>query len=229
MTTCADVILLALKDINLIDENETPSSAVLSDSFTTLKQMLNLWQIDGASIYATQDVTFTPTGALSYTIGATGTVNTVARPDSVKYIYHVVGTLSYPMLDMLATRDEYESISLKSLQSLPYCAYYEPSYPNGTLFIYPQPNSGTIHFGIDAAFTDYTAAANDLLLPPEYAMPIRFNLGAILGATLGIGVPARIEKLAQDTKRVLDRNNLLIPRHKSNSFVSHTAKFQGDL
>ncbi|MFA5127298.1 MAG: hypothetical protein WC465_04885 [Patescibacteria group bacterium] len=227
MTTCADIILLALKDINLIDENETPSASTLADAFSTLKQMLSIWQVDGNSIYAIQDVTFAPTGALSYTIGIGGVVSSVARPDDIRYCYHVIDGLSYPMLDRLSTREEYESIGLKTLAGIPYCFYYEKSFPTGTLFIYPQPTTGTIHFGIDVPFTSYTAAANDLSLPAEYDMTIRFNLAAILGDTMGVGVPEKVERLARETKQVMERNNLKIPRNTSRHYISKEARFNG--
>ncbi len=230
MATCADIILLALKDINIVDENETPSASILADSFSTLKQMLNLWQIDGLSIYATQDVTFAPTGALSYTIGSTGTVNTIARPDKIKYSYYELSGLGYPMMDALGTREEYESIALKSVaNAIPFAYYYEPTFPNGTLFIYPQASAGLIHIGVDVPFTDYTAAANNLLLPPEYEFVIRMNLAALLGNLFGIGTPPKIEKMANDSKRILDRNNVQIKRNNNERLVSKMARFTGYL
>ena len=50
MTTAADIITLALKDINVLDERETPSAAMMSDALATLNQMLALWQVGGIHV-----------------------------------------------------------------------------------------------------------------------------------------------------------------------------------
>ena len=63
-TTANDIIVLALKDIQVLDETETPSAALMADSLTTLNQMLSLWQTERNFIYAQAEVTHTPTGAL---------------------------------------------------------------------------------------------------------------------------------------------------------------------
>jgi hypothetical protein len=95
MTTAANIITLSLKDIGVLDENETPSSALMSDCLATLNQMLALWSLENVYIYAKQTISFPVTGAQSYTIGSGGNIlwyinNTSGDTDVGSYFHYAI-------------------------------------------------------------------------------------------------------------------------------------------
>jgi hypothetical protein len=207
MTTAADIITLALKDIGVLDAHETPDANMMKDALTTLNQMLAQWQVSSNYIYAQTDVTFNPSGAVSYTIGTGGVINTTA-PSKVDYAFYRINNIDYP-IDVLGSFEEYQAISLKDIGTgaYPECIYYNPSYPLGTIYIYPTPSTGVIHLIVPTQLPNYTAAANALTLPSEYELVIRFSLDEILAAMFGTQLRADIQQLAIKSRRQMKLNN----------------------
>ncbi|MFA6060733.1 MAG: hypothetical protein WC756_21230 [Taibaiella sp.] len=208
MTTASDIITLALKDCQILDETETPSAALMADSLTTLNQMLSLWQTERNYIYAQTEVTHTPTGALSYTVGTGGDFN-IAAPQSIDYAYLRVGLIDYP-ITLLNSFEEYQAIEYKTIQTIPEYAYYNPTHPLGTIYFYPQPNTGVLHLGISVQLPNYALAADDIALPENYLMPIRFSLAEYLAAMIGKDVPESIAKFAKNARNIMKRSNVRI-------------------
>lgn len=209
MTTVVEMITLALKDIGHLGGAETPSPEDLTDSFTTLKQMIAQWQSDGLMVYAQVDVSFSPTGAQSYTVGAGGNVNTT-RPTQIIAAFWRDGSSDYP-LGVLTSLEEYQSICQKSLGSIPEAVYYNPTYPLGTLYIWPVASSGSIHLTTLQQFSAYTSPTNDLNIPPEYEMAARYSLCELLSATFQLPLRADLAALAKRYRKVVKRNNVHIP------------------
>jgi hypothetical protein len=208
MTTAADIIALSLKDIGVLDAHETPDANMMKDALTTLNQMLAQWQISSNYIYAQTDVTFNPSGAITYTIGTGGTIN-VSTPPNIDYAFYRINDQDFP-IEILGSFEEYqEGIGLKNIGTgaFPECLYFNPSYPLGVIYIYPTPATGTIHLGVPTQLPNYTASANALTLPPEYELAIRFSLDEILAAMFGTSLRPDIQQLAIKTRRQMKLNN----------------------
>lgn len=185
MTTAADIIKLSLKDIGVLDENETPSAALMSDSLATLNQMLAMWSLEKAYVYASQTISFTATGAQSYTIGLGGVIN-VAAPQSIDSAVYTVGSYDYKIDNILSTFEEYLDIPVKSTNGYPDYLYFNPAHPLGTIYVYPVPSTGTIKLASSVLMPNYTAAADDLSLPSGCELVVRLNLSVLL-SSMGLG------------------------------------------
>jgi hypothetical protein len=211
MTTAADIITLALKDIGVLDETETPSAALMADSLTTLNQMLGLWQTQNLYIYAKTDISFPATGAQSYTIGPASADITSANPAKINYAYLNLNSLDYPLLDILPTFDQWQEIGLKSLpNTYPQVLYFNPTSPSGVIYLYPQPSTGTMHIGVDVQLPTYSLAADAFSLPIEYEFLVRFSLCKILSAMMGRPLRADLKGFADMAMRMVQRNNAQI-------------------
>lgn len=188
--------------------DETASASMTSDAFATLQQMLALWQIDNLLVYAQVSSSFAPTGATSYTVGTTGTV-AITRPDKIDYAFWRSGTTDTP-IEILQTYEEYESIVNKTSASDPNCLFYLPSYPLGTLYLYPQSSSGTIHLVREERLPSLTATSDTITLPPQYILPIRYSLAEIYSTVFQTPLPPGIPILAMRAKDSLRRSNIRI-------------------
>lgn len=211
MSTAADIIKLALKDIQVLDETEEPSAALQNDALTTLNQMLAQWQTEKLYIYAQTDVTFTPTGASSYTVGTGGNIN-ITRPDRIDYAFLRQANLDFPVI-VLTSFEDFQSIGLKTITSTyPEFLYYNPTYPLGTLFIYPQPSasSGIMHIGVSVRLPQFGVAATTINLPLQYDMAIRWSLAELLAIMMGRPQRLDISIVAAKARRLLKRANLKI-------------------
>ena len=206
MTTALDLITLSLKDIGVLGESETPSAEMAADSLTTLNQMLAMWQVDNLYIYAQTATTFAPSGALSYTVGTTGTV-AIDRPASIDAAYYNDGSTDRE-IELLPTFEEYQRISSKTQDGTPRFAYYQPSYPLGVLYLYPQPASGTVKLLSKVKLPTYSATADALTIPPELEMAVRYSLDEHLSIAMSAQLRPDIAAMAQKTRKLMKRSNL---------------------
>lgn len=208
MATVTGVIHQALRDANVIGEGETASGDIQTDALDNLNQMLASWQLDNVNVYAQQDTSFTPNGALSYSVGTGATVN-LARPKKIDYAYWTSGGIDY-QITRLDTFEQYESIPQKTQAGEPLYFFYLPSYTNGTLYLYPQPSSGTMHIVTQVALPASNAIGDTLNLPPEYVLPVRLNLYVLLAGVYGAPIKPALASQAASTFKALKRNNLRI-------------------
>lgn len=206
MTTALDIITLSLKDIGVLGESETPSAEMAADSLTTLNQMLAMWQVDNLYIYAQTATTFVPTGALSYTVGTAGTV-AIDRPASIDAVFYNDGTTD-TRIDLMPTFEEYQAISSKTQSGSPMVAYYQPSYPLGVLYLYPQPASGTVKLLTKVKLPTYAAGADSLTIPQEFEMVVRYSLCEHLSIAMSAQLRPDIAAMAFKTRKMMKRNNL---------------------
>jgi len=224
MATVGDIVFLALKDAQIIDENETPSAALMADAITTLSQMLALWQADNLFVYATTELTHVPTGAASYTIGPTGVIVSANTPLAVNYVYLLKGGVKYEMCEKITTLKEFNQFASIVILGDPNIFFYNPTYSNGTLYIHPQPNDGTLHIGVDVQLPTYAIAPDAFNIAPRYEMPVRFNLAKILVSMLGGKLTQELNQLANSSYRMLARSNHVTPKLSIDGEVTRTWK-----
>jgi len=208
MSTVAEALAWALKDAGITGEGITASAESTSDAYETLKQMLALWQVDNVYVYALTENSFAPTGALTYTVGSSGTIP-IARPARIESAFWRSGGLDSP-IEVLQSPAKYDAISQKTQPGDPQYLYYNPSYALGTLYLYPQPSTGTVFFKTQAQFPELANEAADLTLPPEYVLPIRTSLAVMMASMWGAPPIPEIAAIAASSWKIVKRNNLRI-------------------
>lgn len=120
--------------------------------------------------------TVNPAENFTYTVP--GNLN-IARPLRVSRAFTRItssgtGGLDYP-IDVDVTGDKYAAIGLKSIPGpWPILLYYNPTFPYGNLYCYPNPQSaGELHLWTDTIFTDFTSPTQAISLPQGYARAIK--------------------------------------------------------
>ena len=175
MATGQTMITRALRIIGAIGQGATPATAQLTEALEALQAMLGQWRNERLLVYAITQVTHTPTGAASYTIGPSGADITATRPVRIEDAFHNDGTYDRP-LEVLQLRGEYDRIPDKATQGLPAYVYYLPAMSNGTVYVYPCANSGTLKLNVWTVLPDTIALSDTLALPPGYEEAIVQNL-----------------------------------------------------
>lgn len=208
MTTVSQLIHSALRDANVIGEGETASADTANAALEAFNQMLGSWQVENIKVHAQRDTSFTPTGATSYTVGTGASVN-VARPAKIDMVYWSSGGIDYPVT-ILETYEQWESIPQKTQAGEPQYAFYLPTTTTGTLYLYPQPSSGTVHVVTQLALPSSSALGDTLTLPAEYILPIRLNLYLLLAGMYGAPIKPALAAMAASSLSALKRSNLRI-------------------
>ena len=207
--TVSDLLALCLKDIGVTGEGQTASAEAINDSFTTLQQMIAMWQADSAYVYALQDNLVAANGTTKYTIGPGGDFS-ITRPAVVQQCYWRSGTADFTV-QMLTSFDDYERICVKAVNSVPSVAYYMPTMPLGTLYVYPYPTTGELHIVTPVDLPSLATIGDTISIPPEYQMAIRYSLLEHLALVFSVPLRSDIPALAANARRIMKRNNVRVP------------------
>ena len=205
MATVIELIKRSYRLIGVYSIGEEPDANESVDALTALNAMLASWANEPQLAYVKTLDSIPLTGG-TYTLGPSGTVVTT-RPtiiDPSSYI-ELNGT-SYPV--KVATLEQYNSIVTKSLtSSRPYALRYDDTYPNGTLTLYPAPNSGVLKLFSTKPLPQFTSLVDSVNLPNGYEDLIVYNLAVRLGAENQVAIPNGLVAMASDIKRKIKRTN----------------------
>lgn len=89
--------------------------------------------------------------------------------DGTFSIYAPPASLDYP-LQVLQSREDYNTICMKGMVSFPSVVFYDSAYPLGRLFVWPVPQASIyqIHLSLKVGIAQITDPTADIALPPEY-------------------------------------------------------------
>ena len=151
-------------------------------------------------------------GTGTYTVGVGGTVN-VARPVFLDHVsYQDTSTTpdtEYPLTPL--TEDAWAGVVMKDEDGeIPSRYYYSPTYPLGTLRLWPIPTGTTLQGVLyaPAASPVFAALTTAVSLPPGYEEWLVTNLAINLATSYGRQPDQLLFKRAVAAKEVVKRANL---------------------
>lgn len=182
--TVQELINAAMRSIGELASGETPTTEESNDAFATLNNLIASWSDEGVMIPQLAVISHTLTGAASYTIGTGGDINTT-RPLAVKAAA-VEGGNGLSRGLRLIDAAEYAAIPDKSRAgALAEVLYYNPTYPLGTIYLWPKPSGATLRLHLYRPLTAFTALNQTIDLPPGYERALRFGLALELAPEFG--------------------------------------------
>ena len=193
----SDAISYAQRVSGVLGVGQTALAQDTADAQTALMLMLQQWRQKRWLVYRL-DFTLFPLviGKQSYYVGPAGmtptpdvVVDGQFRPANIQscYLRQNVGSgpNSYPIdfpMRILESREHYDRISLKFLQSWPASIYFDPGVPGGVLYIWPIPVQNLFslyiawQYPIDLAGEEGLATDLDDYVPVETQEAIIYNL-----------------------------------------------------
>ncbi len=231
MTTPAELIALALVDAGVYGQGQTASAEDTNNAFRRLNWMMSQWSRKRWLVYHLIDVSFTSTGAQSYTVGAGGNFNT-PRPDRLEaaFVRQLLPSgqnqIDYP-LQVLQSREDYNRIALKTMGTWPSLVFYDSDYPLGNLYVWPIPAASqfAIHLSLKQPLSQFTSLAQDINLPPEYEGALFYNLVVRLQTSYKIPLDPMAVALAKDGLNVLRGANTQIPSLRMPNTVLNRGRY----
>ena len=214
ITTAGDLIKLALKDCGVIGVGQTPLAEDTNDALMRLNAMIGQWNRRRWLVYHLVDLVNTSTGAQSYTVGPAGDFAVSARPDQIEAAFarQIVSATSpnqidYP-LQWIPSRESYNQIALKQLQSFPSYFFYDAAYPLGRVYFYPVPqNVFELHITIKDTLAAFPSLTTQINLPAEYHEALLYNLGARLRVAYQLPPDPSIVALATSSLNTIRNAN----------------------
>ena len=211
-STALHLIKAALLDLGVLAAGEDPTAAEADDALNALNRLIDKLAANHLAIWSeTRTETAIVASQASYTVGSGGNVN-IARPvflEDVRYQdTSPTPDQEYP-LDKL-TDAQWQGIGDKDLTSgVPSAWYYNPTYPTGTLYLWPIPTGTTLQLVTytKTALTEFAALSTSFSLPPGYREMLVTNLAVRLAPMYGRPVPPELALEARESLAVVKRAN----------------------
>ena len=209
-TTAGDIITGALRLIGVVAEGESPSPESAADALSAMNQMIESWNTERLSVFATEDQVFSwPATEISRTLGPTGNFvgNRPILVDDSSYFKDPTTGVSYGL--KLINQQQYNGIALKTVRSTyPQVMWVNMTYPDIEMYIYPVPTRVLeFHFVSVEQLSRPAILATNLTFPPGYLRAFRYNLACELAPEFGAEPSRQVQRIAMTSKRNLKRIN----------------------
>lgn len=208
-STAQTLITRAYRLAGAVSSGLNPTTEESDDGLSALNDMLSNWSERNITIpYRNEDLISLVSGKTTYTMGLGGDVNT-DRPLSMQEAWLTdTGDVSYSFEITMALR-EYSRIANKNWNTRPGRAWYEPTYPLGTLTLDANPDQNyTLHVWSLKQLTEFSSLSSSSTLPAAYDRAIRFNLAVELGGELGSPMDPRTISIAKSSFEAIRNANL---------------------
>ena len=208
-TAAGDQIKRAWRLLGVLAEGETPSAATAQDSLLAFQQMVDSWNTERLSVFATQDQVFSwPSGEIRRTLGPTGDFvgNRPVLLDDATY-YRAPSGVSYGI--KFINQDQYNGIAVKTATStFPQVIFVNETFPDVEMFIYPKPTQVLEwHFISVQELSQPAVLATQLHFPPGYMRAFTYNLAMEIAPEFGVEPSPQVQRIAMTSKRNLKRIN----------------------
>lgn len=214
-TTPRDIINLALKTANVVGVGQSSLPEDINDCFNMLNMMIAQWQRRRYMIYNLQTISITATGATSYTIG-TGQQFNIARPAKIEAAFiRMQGGSTLPVdypLQVLRAKEDYDRISIKTLNAFPEYVFYDSAFPVGKVFVWPVPNNQyEIFLTVMTQLQSFQNLSEVIVMPNEYLDAMHWNLADRILTIYGLPENPKITRYAEVSMRAIMEVNSQIP------------------
>lgn len=217
MTTVSDIILQSLKKAGVLGVGQTALAEDFNDALADLQDLLAQWQRKRWLIWNLTDVVATSTGNQAYTVMPGGDFD-IARTDRIESAFlrqlvnSVPNQVDY-MLSILESREDYNRITLKQLNSLSWCIFYDAAYPTGLIYPWPIPQAGIyeLHISVKTPLTPLSSFAQVINMPPEYMPALKWNLAQRLRIAYQLPSDPVLNAAAKDSLNLIRNANTQIP------------------
>jgi hypothetical protein len=161
----------------------------------------------------TMNVNAIGSSALSDSITYTAPGNfAIARPLRLRPGYTRITASGNTGLDYwfdVCTLDDYNEIGYKGVPGpWPYIVCYQPTYPYGTIWVYPNPQqAGQVYLWTDVILTDFTTTTQSIQLPQGYSRALKKLLAMELAPEYGKNPSAELARQAWEARTYIKSLN----------------------
>lgn len=219
-TSALDLITFAMKLTGEYGAGEDVLNDDAQDGLDALNSMLDSWSNDRLSVYQILKENFTLTpGTGEYTIGSGATFD-AARPVKIVDAFVRIDGVDH-QLEIIQDVRDYNSISNKSVESIPCRLFYDNAFPLGKIFLYPEPNAANdLYLFSYKQLTNFETLNDEVQLPLGYKRAIQYNLARELNPLFG-------NAMTEDAKQIAIESLAAIKRINYKPITSKTDIFSG--
>lgn len=216
--TALSLITAAMQEIGALAAGEGPSSDDYAWVLQKLQRVIDTFNAKRPMVYANTFSTFTLVANLApHTIGPTGTFAVPQRPIEIPSIGLILVDTSPTTVEIpLTPRDKewWANQRVKNLKStIPTDYYYEPDWPNGSLYFWPVPSSvNNVLLQMRTVLTEITTGNQSFSMPPAYWDAVVYSLAVAISPSFERPVSPDLRGLMMEAIRAVQGNNIKSPR-----------------
>ena len=208
----------AARELGVLGQGQAMSGTMAALFLGNLSDLIDDWNAQREMIYATSFLTFAFTPGLSpHTIGPSTATWTVAqRPMSIEGAVVATGSgttqVNAPPMrlhDVAAGIPTwYQSLSSPNIAtSYPTDGYYDPTWPNGSFYLWPVPSAAyNCQIQVRGVLTDY-ALDTAFSMPPGYRSALILTLAEDSAGMFGRPMPQGLSDRALRARALIASNN----------------------
>lgn len=199
-STRDEIVWRALRLVGAYASTDVPRPEQVNDAVIALNMMLKSWQTEGFLWLKEYFQIPLVAGQYYYSLGPAGTAQywpmlttTIDRPTRVWNLKRKDSQGQEIPLNAIS-RQEYTDLPRKTTEGVPNQYYYDPQLVNGTLFVWPAPQTGTtdvIWGTCDRPIQDMLSDENTYDVPQEWLRVITYGLAREIAAEYGLSLGER--------------------------------------
>ena len=210
MSTARDLIGDAHRLLGLVSSGNALPESVYQDNLVALNQMIDSWNTERLSVFATQDQVFSwPPSTIKRTLGPTGNFvgNRPILLDDATYFRDPLTNVSFGV--RIINQQQYDGIAVKTVTSTyPQIIWVNMTYPDIEMYVYPVPTRAVEwHFISVEELTKPASLTTTISFPPGYLRAFRYNLAMELAPEFNMEPSPQVMRIAMTSKRNLKRIN----------------------
>lgn len=212
--TAQELVTDALREIGVLNAVESPSGEDATFALGKLNRILDNLNAERRSVYADTFASYTLVpGTNPHTIGPTGANWTVTqRPQSIEMANLVFGTDSRMAVTIRDAQWYLSQTSRELTSSLPSDLYYEPAYPNGKVWLWPEPSVGYDLELLTRIVLGSLTLASTFTMPPGYQDAVTLTLAEDLAGAFGVPATPHLMRKADAARGRVWGTTRVIPR-----------------
>jgi hypothetical protein len=225
--TAQSIIQSALRKITAFQSGDQLAAMDANDGLEVLNDLLDSLAVQRAYVFSSIEtiVDFSPLD-YQYTIGPGGVFsvdtsgNPIARPNRITAgftrLSSQAGGIDFP-LEVTMDQKRYNDLTLKNVPGpWPIALYYNPTFPLGTLYFYPNPASAAeLHLWIDQIVQSFATLNTAVSLPPGYSRALKWLLAKEICSEYGYPITEAIKEQTEDAVNAIKTlNRLPVPVSK---------------
>lgn len=188
----------------------------VQDVMDVVNMVIDGWNADRKMVYCERQTAFTITPNLNpHTIGPSGTWTQAQRPESISHASFIITSVTPNFYIPIKLRD----FHWQAQQAVPgtsgttsVSGYYEPDWPNGSLYLYPVPS---VAYGINLwqrVILSQMLLTDTFSLPTGYLEALVMTSAEYLCPMWDANPPAMLSQKAAEARVRLWSENIIIPQ-----------------
>ena len=208
----SELVRSILKASGVVGVGQTPLAEDSNEGLFQLNLLLNEWNENRFELFGLENVSFTGTGATSYSVGSGQTVD-VDRPSKIESAFRrqISPQVDTP-IEVIRSQEDYNAIALKNIGNVPQCVFYDPTFPNGNLYVYPAPSSQyQVFLSVLRRISQFATLNETISLPNIYYNALYWCGAQSIRAAYRRPPDISIDRKAKNARTTMRKANMQIP------------------